>query len=130
MDAIHTALTLNNLTMNLEDAILQLQQNQIQLSQALNKLIQEITEIKRWISETDEIAEVNNAINDYNFVLDNGGFDAFGYPKNTPSEKEQIHMKLTKLEEQLKQAEQEENYKLCQTLADAIAVLRKRFTGL
>ena len=47
-----------------------------------------------------------------------------------PSEKELLHEQLLVLEKSLKEAEAEEDYKKCQTIMEAIKILRYKFTRL
>ena len=56
--------------------------------------------------------------------------EEFNRLNKKPSEKELIHEQLLVLEASLKEAEAEEDYDKCQTIMEAIKILRYKFTRL
>ena len=56
--------------------------------------------------------------------------EEFNRLNKKPSEKELVHEQLLVLEKSLKEAEAEEDYKKCQTIMEAIKILRYKFTQL
>ena len=56
--------------------------------------------------------------------------EEFNRLNKKPTEKELVHEQLLVLEASLKEAEYEEDYKKCQTIMEAIKILRYKFTRL